>query len=150
MADHGTRSRYNAGCRCERCVGAQRAYDRARADKRRGLQVVSAPQAPAPAVAATTPAVEPADGVPAAPTGPGDVELGVRARIEMLSTAEKRPDLVAICVALARVMDTPQAMPQHSAASHRLRETLHELSIGAEQPRSRLGAVREMSKRGAG
>ncbi|GAS98928.1 uncharacterized protein RMCC_5893, partial [Mycolicibacterium canariasense] len=29
-AEHGTRSRYNSGCRCDLCVQAERDYQRAR------------------------------------------------------------------------------------------------------------------------
>ncbi|OBI90028.1 hypothetical protein A5661_03270 [Mycobacterium asiaticum] len=58
--------------------------------------------------------------------------------------AAQRPGLVAIALAMARIMDNPHAIPQQPAAAGRLIELLGKLSKG--QPlRGRLAAVQAMT-----
>lgn len=136
-SQHGTRTRYNTGCRCDLCKQASRDYDKARrqkmlAQKHARPKVTALPTAKAAAVVAD---VE-----------PGRVEAGVLAEIEGLSTAASRQGLVEIAIALARVLDSPLAIAQHASAAHRLSETLDKLRRGADGRMGRLAAVRQMTR----
>ena len=86
-ARHGTRRRYNEGCRCEDCTAANAAYQ-----QRYG-------QRPLTGVANATPA-------PYGPAGP--VESGVEA--EIAGHAEARPGLTQAAFALARLLDNQRAV----------------------------------------
>lgn len=137
---HGTRTRYNSGCRCVDCKKAASDYKKAHAQKQRaarhGQATVTAIRKPA--AAATPPPVE-----------LGAVEAGVMAEIDGLSTAASRQGLVQIAVALARVLDSPLAIAQHPSAAHRLSETLDKIRKGSDGKGSKLAAVRSMTRPGA-
>lgn len=136
-SQHGTRTRYNTGCRCDSCKQASRDYDKARrqsqnAAKHGGGTVSSLPTVKPMAVIAEPEA--------------GRVESGVLAEIAGLSTVDSRQGLVEIAIALARVLDSPLAIAQHASAAHRLSETLDKLRKGADARKGRLAAVRKMTK----
>lgn len=136
-SNHGTRTRYNAGCRCDECKLASREYDKARrlAGRRgapKSAHVTALPSGPR-AVATTSGEA-------------GRVEAGVMAEIGALSTADSRQGLVEIALALAKVLDSPLAIAQHPSAAHRLSETLDKLRRGADSRQSKLAAVRQMTR----
>ena len=131
---HGSRTKYNSGCRCDDCKKASRDYDKLRrlakaADVKPSQIVTRLPVATAPGEDST-----------------GRVEAGVLAEIGALSTADSRTGLVEIAIALARVLDSPLAIAQHPSAAHRLSETLDKLRKGAETRTGRLAAVRQMTR----
>ena len=75
---HGTRTCYNGGCRCDACKKASRDYDKARRQK-----MLAAKHGGGTVTALQKPAAVP-DLVPA---GPGPVESAIMAEIAGLSTA---------------------------------------------------------------
>jgi hypothetical protein len=131
-AKHGTRHRYNDGCRCEDCKGAQAAYQRVyRERQRNGL--VGVPNA--------TPDL---DG------SPGPVELAVEAELAGLVSAEARPALAQIAICMGRLLDSPAATPKPQAAKV-LVTALDMLRKGfAQGRRGSLAVVRAMSSSNQG
>lgn len=134
---HGSRSKYNQGCRCDPCVQANRDYNKARGQSIRAKR--NSPGSVTKLPTATKTAAP-------APAEPGRVEAGVLAEIDGLSTAANRQGLVEIAIALARVLDSPLAMAQHASAAHRLSETLDKIRKGADSRKSKLAAVRQMTR----
>lgn len=133
-AQHGTRTRYNAGCRCDDCVKASRDYDKQRRLNRAAAKVGAGKVSQLPAVSSVH------------VSEPGRVESGVLAEIDGLSTAASRQGLVEIAIALARVLDSPLAIAQHPSAAHRLSETLDKIRKGSETRQGKLAAVRSMTR----
>ena len=81
------------------------------------------------------------------PVTPDPVEVGVEAEIG--SSAEARPGLAQIALALARVMDNPKAVNQQRAAAKVLISLLDKLhQAGATARRGHLAVVRSMTKNG--
>ena len=138
-SEHGTKTRYNNGCRCDECKNASRKYDQQR--RLRSKAIAAGGTAP---TRIKTALLEPET------DEPGRVEAGVLAEIEGLSTAESRQGLVEVAVALARVLDKPLAISQHPAAAHRLSETLDKLRQGADQKAGKLATVRAMTRKATG
>lgn len=134
---HGSRTKYNSGCRCEPCVQANRDYNKAR-----GQAIRAKKHAPAKVTALKSAPAAPDPVLPEA----GRVEAGVLAEIEQLSTTASRQGLVEIAIALARVLDSPLAIAQHPSAAHRLSETLDKLRKGADSRKGRLATVRSMTR----
>lgn len=138
-SEHGTKTRYNHGCRCDECKNASRKYDQARRLRTKAAAVDgSAP------TRIRTAQLEVDTGEP------GRVEAGVLAEIEGLSTAASRQGLVEVAISLARVLDKPLAISQHPAAAHRLSETLDKLRQGADQKAGKLATVRSMTRKATG
>jgi hypothetical protein len=134
---HGTRLRYNEGCRCGDCTEANRVYFR----RRREAKLL----APA-AIDSLTAAGASQDVADLPHLGP--VESGVQAEISDLA-AELRPGLAQVALALARVMDNPKAINQKAAAAKVLAGLLDKLrSASAGGHRRSLAVVRAMSTRG--
>lgn len=133
-SQHGTRTRYNQGCRCDDCKQAARDYNKARGQSIRAKKHAPTTVTKLPTASSATSGE------------PGRVEAGVLAEIGELSTAANRQGLVEIAVALARVLDSPLAIAQHPSAAHRLSETLDKLRKGADGRSGRLAAVRQMSR----
>ena len=133
-AAHGTRTRYNTGCRCDDCKQASRDYDKKRRLARAAGNVKPSSVTVLPTAAAGS--LE----------EPGRVEAGVLAQIAGLSTAATRQGLVEIAIALARVLDSPLAIAQHPSAAHRLSETLDKIAKGADSRKGKLAAVRSMTR----
>ena len=127
---HGTRSCYVGGCRCDKCVGADRDYQKTR---------YQAKNAEALGVVTALPAIEVERTV-------GPVETGVLAEIDGLSTTATRQGLVEVALALARVLDNPIAIAQHPSSAHRLSETLDKIRKGSDAKASKLASVRSMSR----
>lgn len=125
-AKHGTRHRYNDGCRCDDCKAANAAYQ---AEYRQRPAVV------VPLSTGVTPPI----------CGPGPVESGVMAEIGGLA-AEARPGLAAVALALARVLDDPKSVNQKPAAAKVLAALLDKLrSASARGSRGGLAVVRTMT-----
>ncbi len=141
---HGTRTRYNAGCRCEPCKVANAEYAKQYAQVRRAEKVK-------PGAVTSIRAAKSAPKAAPSPesAGPGEVEAAVIAELAGLSTAGSRPGLMQVAISLARVLDTPSAVAQHASAAHRLSETLDKLRKGADAKSSKLAAVRQMTRRPA-
>lgn len=131
--EHGSRTKYNAGCRCDDCKKASRDYDKIRRQRMLANKHSRANVTTLPGPAQT--------GGDAA----GSVEAGVMAEIGSLSTVG-RQGLVQIAIALAKVLDSPLAIAQHPSAAHRLSETLDKLRKGADGKSGRLAAVRSMTR----
>jgi hypothetical protein len=139
---HGTRRRYNEGCRCDECRHAQALYQRRyRERKANGL---TRPHAP-PVVVAELPQAE-AYRIDT----PGPVEAAVQQEIGGLAQAELRPGLVAIAAAMARVLDSTPPTPKPAAAKVLVNvlDTLHKGS--AQGRRGNLAVVKSMTRKGGG
>jgi hypothetical protein len=133
---HGKRSSYNKGCRCEDCVSAERSYqDNRRQTKLMAASVGNGPVVAFRQVATATPASD----------GPGRVEAGVLSEVEGLEQALERPGLRETALALARIMDNPKAVNQQAAAAAKLTDLLDKLRKGADSRRSKLASVRAMT-----
>jgi hypothetical protein len=76
----------------------------------------------------------------------GETVAAVKEETAGLTQAETRPTLVAAALALARVLDNPNAVNQHAAATKELRATMEALHKGGDVRRSRLAAVRSMTR----
>lgn len=136
-SQHGTRTRYNTGCRCDSCKQASRDYDKARRQSQNAVKHARGTVTKLPTGKPVTAFDEPE---------PGRVESGVLAEIAGLSTVDSRQGLVEIAIALARVLDSPLAIAQHASAGHRLSETLDKLRRGADARKGRLASVRKMTR----
>ena len=133
-ARHGTRTKYNAGCRCDPCVQVNRDYDKARK-----LAIRTGQHVPGKVTALPT-------GTIPAPAEPGRVEAGVMTQLAKLSTTEDRPGLVEIALAMARVLDNPLAIAQHGSTGKALAEIMDKIGKGADARRSKLASVRQMTR----
>lgn len=135
---HGSRTRYNAGCRCDLCKQASRDYD-----KLRRQRMLASKQAPATVYALPTPASSEVGEV-------GRVEAAVMAEIDALSTAGSRPSLVEAARSMAKVLDSPLNISQHAACTGRLVDIMKELRKTADSRQGKLAAVRQMTRSPAG
>jgi hypothetical protein len=125
-ATHGTRRRYNEGCRCEDCTAANAGYQQ----KYRQRPTVVVPLT-----------------APVTPTSPGPVEAGVAEEIPEL--IEARPGLAQAALALGRVLDNPRAVPSQPAAAKVLAGLLDKLrSTSARGRHAGLALVRTMTENG--
>src|SRR5947209_14415035 len=134
---HGTRGRYNDGCRCDECKWANTSYRR---EKR-------ARDAAGGGTARVVPFTQ---AVPTAAAEPGRVESAVERELDGLAQAEARPGLKEAAVALARILDNPKAVSQQPAAAKNLAEILERLRKGADARKSRLTSVRQMTRSSTG
>jgi hypothetical protein len=137
-SQHGTRTRYNTGCRCDECKQASREYD-----KRRRQSMLSRKHGPARVTA--LPSIPDEVQAGAATTGP--VEAGVIAQIDGLTTAANRQGLVQIAIALARVLDSPLAIAQHASSGRVLVDTLEKIAKGSDARTGKLASVRSMTRK---
>jgi hypothetical protein len=131
MTAHGRR-RYREGCRCDECKAAEAAYKR-RYRERKLLGDI----APAAEVGQQKASADRPD--------PGPVEAGV---IEAIGgeLAQLRPDLYAVAVSLAQLMDDPRAKSQRAACAGKLREILRDLRVSVAKPGGKLAAVQAMTR----
>jgi hypothetical protein len=132
---HGSRRRYNDGCRCDDCKAAEASY---RASYRQ-RKANGDPIGPKGSV------VQMSQATALDPVGPGPVEEAVRLEIADLTQAQARPGLAQTALALARIMDNPKATNQQPAAASKLTEILDKLHKGADARKSRLASVRQMT-----
>lgn len=134
-ASHGTRRRYNEGCRCDDCKAAEAVY-RSNYRQRKASGEPVGPQGRVVPISA--PMVEVHD-------EPGRVEAGVLAELEGLTQADERPGLKETALALARILDSPKAVNQQPAAAAKLADLLDKLRKGADAKKSKLASVRAMT-----
>lgn len=134
-AEHGSRTRYNAGCRCDACKKASRDYDKMR--RQRMLASKHGPSA-----VTTLPTSANADD-----REPGPNEAAVLAEIAGLSTAASHPGLVAVAIRNAQVLDSPLAIAQVPSSSKVLMEALEKLRKGSDSRAGKLAAVRQMTRK---
>jgi hypothetical protein len=126
-ARHGTRRRYNEGCHCEDCTAANNVYQQEYRQRRVG-----------PMLTPVTPPL----------CDPGPVESGVAEEIDGLAS-QARPGLAQVALALARIMDNPNATNQQPTAAKVLTALLDKLRSGsALGGRRSLAVVRAMSNNG--
>lgn len=141
--EHGTRGRYNDGCRCSSCKQANSDYYR---DRRTGKSTKIA-KASTRKLAAVPDVYTPRTPASAAPTvAPDSVEAAVREQLSRLSTVESRGGEVAAAIALARLLDNPDKASQHPAAARQLREYIEALRKGSDKKAGKLASVRRMSR----
>jgi len=133
-SQHGSRTRYNTGCRCDSCKLANREYDKSRRQK-----ILASKHAPATVTALPRPAEMQVGEV-------GRVEFGIMAEIAELSTAAGRPGLVAIASAMAKVLDSPLAIAQHGSTGKALAEILDKIRKGSDSRQGKLASVRSMTR----
>lgn len=150
-AKHGTRQRYKQGCSCDPCKAAEAAYKREQRRRRNARNAAGEDAAPLAIVQAIIPkpatsATEPEDPERGAERQPGPVEAAIRAQLGALSTVEARAGEAEMAYALAKLLDNPKALPQHSAAAHRLSELIDKLRKGADKKTGKLAAVRKMTR----
>jgi hypothetical protein len=124
MANHGTPSRYSQGCRCADCTEAHRL----RAIDYRTRKEESEP--------------------PPEQTAPGQVEKAIAAEIAGLASAEARPGLAAIAVAMARLLDNPKARSTQPSAAKVLVTVMDTLHKSVPDRRGNLALVKSMTKKG--
>jgi hypothetical protein len=134
--EHGSRTRYNGGCRCDLCKQASRDYDKIRRQR-----MLASKHSPGTVTRLPSQQVErPIDEM-------GPVKAGVMAQISALSTAANRPGLVAIAHKLADDLDNPLTVAQHASISKQLRETMADLGKGSDSKTGKLAAVRQMTRK---
>lgn len=134
-AEHGSRTRYNAGCRCDACKLASRDYD-----KMRRQRMLAGKHAPATVTKLPT-------SLNSESYQPGPNESAVMAEIAGLSTAASHPGLVAVAIRNAQVLDSPLAIAQVPSSSKVLMEALEKLRKGADGKTGRLASVRQMTRK---
>ena len=137
-ANHGTRWRYETGCRCDDCRAAQASYQRryrqrrANGETRPPVVVAELPQAEMCHVATF-----------------GPVEMAVTTELAELTDA--RPGLAQAALALARLLDDTKASSQKPAAAKVLTQLLDKLrSSSASGRRGSLAVVKSMTTTPAG
>lgn len=123
--------------------------DRKRAEQAAAVAGVTRLRA-APAVADEDQGEGPASAVV---PGPGELERAVTAELaELGEIATKRmPGMAKMAVAMARVLDNPAAIMQHSSAAGQLRSALQALHEAAKnEPGKAAGRVRMLRSRHVG
>jgi hypothetical protein len=135
-AKHGTRSGYLTGCRCDRCRYAQRLYQRRYRERKANGE--TRPHSASVVVTQLPPAeLQAAD--------PGPVESAVQQEINGLA-AQTRPGLVAIALAMSRILDSSRATSAQPTAAKVLVSVLDTLHKGsAHGRRGNLAAVKSMT-----
>ncbi len=137
-ARHGTRQRYGAGCRCDECKVAQRLYQRKYRERR--ANGLTRPVVVAEVLDHLTPDTN----VP-----PGPVEQAVELELAGVPSAELRPSLVQIALAMSRILDSSRAASAQPAAAKALVSVLDTLHKGsAQRRRGSLAVVRTMTDKG--
>ena len=142
--------------RCQVCRAANAQYMRdkraqdkamAQADNVRPIKsaqgrVKTQPSRP---VAASEPPTEPQ---PPEDLGPGPVELAIMASCETSPVAAERPELVAMALCLAKLMDNQQLQKDHTSASRQLSNLMAQLKPTAKSKmKARLVTVKKMTNR---
>lgn len=122
-ARHGTRTKYNEGCRCEKCKLAEATY---RKTKRHNITPLHAADAP--------PERE-----------PGPVEAAIIAEFAGTSVPEAKATLYQTALVLAQGLDNPVNVARHSSSAKTLSEIHAQLRKGTEK-KGKLSNVRQMSR----
>lgn len=147
--EHGL-DRYRVGCRCSVCRMANTTYMREYRAQRRGLSHLASQRDSSDSTrASVTTLSEPAI---AEDVGPGAVEQGVIDRCatgDLVCAAQRMPDLVASCRALARILDDSRQVTTMPSAHRQLMLGVARLeSAAAIGRRGRLAPVAQLAQRG--
>jgi len=143
MAEHGTRQCYADGCRLPECKAAQAKYRREHKARQLGV-VTDFPKAGRkPKTAAEAAVVAAQDAVPA---GAGWNEQQVLAELATLSSAETRKGAAASAIALAKILDNPNAVTSWVSAAKALPDILKDLREGSARKKGRLASVQSLVK----
>jgi hypothetical protein len=147
--EHGKRSTYVRGCRCELCCAANTAYGiELKARRRRGDKI----QPPLASIASVTSirGAKPPTPAPARdPDEQGPNELSVIKEMKGLSATTKRPGLVQSIIAMAKILDNDAAVTTHPSAQRRLEEGLDKLWGASVKRKGTLSEVAAMTNREA-
>jgi hypothetical protein len=139
-ANHGTRSRYLTGCRCDDCKYAQRLYQGRYRERKANVE--TRPHS-APVVVAELPQAEAG---PESNGSPDRVEAAVESELAGMAGAEARPGLVQIALAMSRILDSSRAASAQPAAAKVLVMVLDTLRKGSAQGRrGNLAVVKSMT-----
>ena len=148
---HGKRTTYVRGCRCDPCREANRLYGVNLSQRRRTGGPILVPLRPVNANpdGGTEPQYQ--DTNMPNPDEPGRVERQVAAEIEQLTDRVRKgyTGLIESALAMARIIDNTNLATTHPSAQRQLMvalDKLHSVSVGKK---GGLAAVAEMSNRGA-
>lgn len=136
-AAHGTRVRYNGGCRCDECKAANREYNRELRNRKAAGGL--------PENLASVSKLPGANQRPVT-TEPGRVESQVLIELGMMNSPAKYPGLAESALAMARILDNPNMLTTHPAAQRALRGTLADLHDKSAVKVGRLAKVASMSR----
>lgn len=136
---HGSRVKYNQGCRCDPCKSANRDYNR---ELRNRKAAAGLPDADGLASVSKLP------GAAQQPVtdGPGRVEAQVLLELGMMNSPAKHPGLAESALAMARILDNHNMLTTHPAAQRALRGTLADLHDKSASRVGRLAKVASMSR----
>ena len=166
---HGKRTTYVRGCRCELCTEANTKYGQdLKARRRRGdriqpplASVTRIPQQKGRELDLGDVPLEPGGAPPdeddvesgdAPPRKrqPGRVEREVTREMTGLSAAPKHPGLVASIIAMAKILDNPEAVTTHPSAHRQLTMGLNQLWSASVGRKGKLASVAAMTARDRG
>jgi hypothetical protein len=147
--EHGKRTTYVRGCRCELCCAANTEYGQELKRRRlRGDRIQPPLASIQPALASVTTIGAPAP--PAAdPDEPGRVETAVSKEIKSLSAARKHPGLIQSILSMAKILDNPEAVTTHPSAHRQLAMGLEKLwgeSVGRKGTLADVAAMTNRTK----
>lgn len=142
---HGKRTTYVRGCRCEACKEANRQYGIDLKERKRSGGTVVTPLRSL----SSLPAMPPPPEAEKDPDEIGRNELAVAAEIRTLSSASKHPGLVESALSMAKILDNPIAVTTHPSAQRQLMVALDKLHAASTKRKdSNLAKVAQMAVRG--
>ena len=137
---HGTRKRYQEGCDCDPCKGAEAEYKRGLRQRQREAVGEFA----APVVTPLSLVTGGTETVPSVGAARKSAVEAVSAAIESLD-ARKSPDLEAAALAMAAILDNPKAISTQPAAAKNLAEFMAQLRKAGSGRQSKLATVKSMT-----
>lgn len=143
MAEHGERQCYADGCRCALCRQAQSRYRQEHKARQMGVVSEFPKAGRKPKTAAEAAVVAAQDAVPGVA---GWNEQQVLAELATLTSAETRKGAAASAIALAKILDNPNAVTSWVSAAKALPVILEELRKGSARKRGRLASVQQMTR----
>lgn len=140
-SEHGTRTRYVAGCRCDECGRANTVYQQKLKNRKRSASLTALPGTPGrPSV--TVPSRDDDEEV-------GSTEADVIRELSMLSAAQKQPGLTAAIRQMARILDAPDLATTQPSAMRQMVQGLDKLRAASAGRSGKLASVASMSQRSA-
>ncbi|MCV7255328.1 hypothetical protein H7J86_24500 [Mycobacterium hackensackense] len=144
-AEHGTRSRYNSGCRCDLCKQAERDYQTDRKSRRAAQKSPAETKPSKVAVLRGTTQQQAPQHSPVTEYGP--VETAIRKQLAELSTVDARGGEAEMAYYLAGLMDNQKTPATAQVqASRQLTELIDRLRKGADKKTGKLASVRRMTR----
>lgn len=128
--EHGKRTTYVRGCRCDACKQANTEYGQNLKKRRRTGQRIQPPLASVTTIRQQESAVAT---IERDPDEPGRVELAVLKEVQSLSASSRHAGLVESIMTMAKILDNPEAITTHPSAHRQLTlglDKLHEESVG--------------------